>query len=108
MNVDWSSEKRTDLREPFSILNAYLVPDSIRGKLYPEITPVNSFRVVLSSLFGEKLPLLKDSSYYSTAEEMDHFSDVTNLIPRVNGPQERPAKGDAGSAAIQSATHGIH
>jgi hypothetical protein len=108
MNVDWSSEKRTDLREPFSILNAYLVPPSIRQKLYPTITPVNSFRVVLSSLFKEKLPLLKDSSYYSTAEQMDRFSDVTGLIPHVDGPQERPAQGSAGAAAMESAAHGIH
>ncbi len=108
MTVDWDSQKRTDLREAFSIFNAYLVPDSVREKLYPTISPVNSFRVVLSTLFDVKLPLLKDKSYYSTAEHMDRFSDVTDLIPNATGPEEKAEHATPGNAALDAATHGIH
>jgi len=44
------------------ILNAYLLPGGAK-LLYPTITPVNSFRVVLNSLFGTDFKLLKDQSW---------------------------------------------
>lgn len=49
------------VKEYTSILNAYYFPDG-KGEdsLYESITPVNSFRVVLNSYFGEELPLLED------------------------------------------------
>jgi hypothetical protein len=46
----------------FDILNAYFFPDRNYAALYPEITPANTFRVVLNSYFDEKYPLLKDQS----------------------------------------------
>jgi hypothetical protein len=48
------------------ILNAYYLPGGAARGLYPTISPVNSFRVVLNELFGMGLPLLEDVSYYST------------------------------------------
>lgn len=42
------------------ILNAYYVPDNYKAKLYPGITPVNSFRIIFSELFGMNYPLLPD------------------------------------------------
>src|SRR5204863_2404896 len=80
MNLDWESQARTDLREPFSILNAYLVPDRVRRHLYDCITPVNSFRIVLSSLFGANFPTLPDRSFFATSNSPLRFSEVTNLI----------------------------
>ncbi len=52
------------MRERMSILNAYLVPDSVRELLYPTITPVNSFRAIDKGLFGESIALLPDRSWY--------------------------------------------
>src|SRR5262249_14491375 len=66
MNVDWDSLEKTDLREPFSIFNAYLVPPRVRRHLYDNITPVNSFRIVLTSMFGADYPPLPDRSFFST------------------------------------------
>jgi hypothetical protein len=80
MNLDWESLENTDLREPFSILNAYHVPAKMRGALYDTITPVNSFRVLLTSLFGAKYARLPDRSFYSTASHPFDFTDVTALI----------------------------
>jgi hypothetical protein len=48
-----------------AILNAYYLPQSARSKLYPEISPVNTFRVVLTSIFNADLYLLDDKAYYS-------------------------------------------
>lgn len=42
------------------ILNLYYFPGEDYTNLYPEISPVNSFRVVLDELFGFDLPLLPD------------------------------------------------
>jgi hypothetical protein len=51
----WLTETGVNLYNArLSILNAFLVPDSIRQKLTPTATPVNTFRVLFSSLF--KLP----------------------------------------------------
>jgi hypothetical protein len=80
MHVDWESREKTDLREPFSILNAYLVPDSVRQQLYPAITPVNSFRVLFNQMFGANYPLLPDRSYFATDDHPLEFKDVTNDI----------------------------
>jgi hypothetical protein len=46
-----------------AILNAYSVPGGAPA-LYPSISPVNSFRVILNARFGESLPLLPDRSYF--------------------------------------------
>jgi hypothetical protein len=46
----------------FDILNAYYFPDRDYEALYPTITPVNTFRVVLNTYFGGDFPLLKDQS----------------------------------------------
>lgn len=78
MNLDWESLARTDVREPFSILNAYYVPKNVRRHLYETISPVNTFRIILSDVFHEKLGLLPDRSYYSTADEPYGFVDVTS------------------------------
>jgi hypothetical protein len=51
------------IRERFSILNAYYVPDRVRVHLYPSISPVNAFRVILQHQFGMTYPLVPDESY---------------------------------------------
>lgn len=46
----------------FENLNAYFFPDGNTAALYPEITPVNTFRVIFNTYFGAQEPLLKDQS----------------------------------------------
>ncbi len=47
-----------------AILNAYYLPKGPDG-LYPTISPVNTFRVILNEYFNQNLPLLDDMSRYS-------------------------------------------
>lgn len=60
------------------ILNAYYLAGADHGELYPGITPVNSFRAVLNSVFDAELPLLPDVSYFSTYDDPFEFSVVTD------------------------------
>jgi hypothetical protein len=66
-------------KERFSILNAYYLP--AKSGVYPEITPVNTFRIVLNYYFGAGLPLLKDESFFS---ERDHPYRLQNVTARIN------------------------
>jgi len=69
-----------NLDERMSILHASHLPDGGDVLLYPTITPVNTFRIVLKHYFNADLPLLEDKSFYSTYERPFRFVDVTNCI----------------------------
>jgi hypothetical protein len=62
-------------------LMAYYVPDEMRAKLYPTITPVNSFRLVFSSLGYADLPLYQDVSLYVHNFGKEPFFIVPNQCP---------------------------
>lgn len=59
----------------FPILNAYRVPERVQAGLYPAISPVNSFRVLLRELFGLPLDRLPDAGYVLD-EGRTHFLDI--------------------------------
>jgi hypothetical protein len=46
----------------FANLDAYYLPKGYKD-LYPSITPVNSFRIILNEYFGANYPLLPDITY---------------------------------------------
>ena len=52
-----------DIDESLTILNAYYFPDTKYDLLYKNISPVNSFRVLLNKYFNAKLSLLPDKQY---------------------------------------------
>jgi len=64
--LDRDSVERTNLRERLAILSAYCFPDRDFAGLYAEISPVNSFRVVLNRYLGRHVPLLPDRAYFAT------------------------------------------
>jgi hypothetical protein len=73
-------ETENCLWERYSILNAYYFPDQNYEKLYPTITPVNSFRVIFNTYFGTELPLLEDKNYYASFATPYKFEEVTARI----------------------------
>jgi len=104
---DLPFEEQPDfIQERMSILNAYYVPDSCRDQLYESITPVNTFRVLLNSLFDEQLLRLPDRILFSWYSSPYDFIDVTrNLIPLDKGStadDEEDASTDAQSEATSS------
>lgn len=63
--------------ETLKILNAYYLPGH-EDKLYPTITPVNTFRIVLNEYLNAKYDLLTDISYYSPYDRYYEFSIIPN------------------------------
>ena len=66
----------TDVRERYSIFNAYLFPNGGNQMLYPSISPANTFRVLFNYYFGTSYPLLEDKSYYVSEREPYRFIPV--------------------------------
>jgi hypothetical protein len=80
--LEWESADGSNLDERLSILNAYYFPGDHSGALYPSISPVNSFRVLLDEYFGMNFPLLDDRSYFSTWSHPFDYIDVTDKLKK--------------------------
>ena len=79
-HLDWQSLDNTSLSERMSILNAFYIPDSESIGLYNDITPVNTFRIILNHYFQANLPLLEDESYFSLISRPYDFIQVTDEV----------------------------
>jgi hypothetical protein len=64
-------------RSRMSNLNAYFLPGADTS-LYPTITPVNTFRIILNEYFGQSLKLLDDVSLYSDYTDPFNFKVIQN------------------------------
>ena len=64
--------------ERTAILNAYFLPETEGHKLYSEISPVNTFRLIFDNYFGGDFGLLSDRSFYSSYEYPFDFISVAN------------------------------
>lgn len=60
----WQNPKEKQLFERMLILNLYYGPKEFTNALYSDMTPVNSFRVVINTLFSEDVPLLEDKNFW--------------------------------------------
>jgi membrane-anchored protein YejM (alkaline phosphatase superfamily) len=81
-NLDPESAENSDLREKMGILNAYYFPDRDYADLYADITPVNTFRVVLNHFFGTDFQLLENRNYFIPWSRPYQFIDVTDKIQK--------------------------
>jgi len=63
------------------ILNAYYVPAAVDQQLYPNISPVNSFRIIFNEVYGADYAILPDESYLSTQQEIYNFTPFEETIP---------------------------
>lgn len=78
--LDWDHAQDSYLPERMSILNAYYLPDENYDDFYPEVSPVNTFRLVLNRLMGADYELLADRSFFSTTNRPFSFLDVTDQV----------------------------
>lgn len=69
-----------DFKERFSILNAYYFPDKDYRRLYNEISPVNSFKVIMNKYFNGKFKMEPDKAFYSDWNQPYNFTEVTGLV----------------------------
>ncbi len=99
---NWHTASASALREKSGILNAYLLPGRGAAGLYPSVSPVNSFRVVLNAYFGTGLPLLPDRIFAHESELAPYsFADLTSTL----GAPRRAAT--AGAAPADPATSAV-
>lgn len=63
-----------------AILNAYYLPSG-KNRLYPTISPVNSFRLVFDQYFSRDFELLLDNSYYSPGNRPFQFVETPESSP---------------------------
>jgi hypothetical protein len=79
----FASIDETNLFERFSILNAIYIPDGKSSKLnIPEATSsINTFPVVLNSVFGTNFPMQQNKSFYTLQyEDKTTTEDVTERL----------------------------
>ena len=70
----WDGLREDLIRDRSEILNAYRIPLSTANeKLYPTISPVNTFRVILGSYFSMNFPLLPDRSLIVERDTLPKF-----------------------------------
>jgi hypothetical protein len=89
MSVPWQQASDEELREKFGILSAYHFPDGDYARLRQDISPVNSYRVILGKLFGLDLPELPDRMYvFPDHTNIWEFHDVTDRVRCAAVPSE--------------------
>ena len=59
----WREADHDELQIKMGIMNAYYFPDGDYEQLYPDITPVNSFRILFNKYFRAELNILPDRIY---------------------------------------------
>lgn len=63
-------------------LNAIYLPGiDLEEVLYPSMTPVNTFRVILNEFFNENLPLLEDRSYFTPKDDWRDVQEIPASCP---------------------------
>lgn len=72
----------SNFKERMAILNAYYFPDKNFSQLYSDISPVNTFCVVLNQYFDTDFELKNDSSYFSNLKQIYDFINVTNELKK--------------------------
>lgn len=79
--TDFSKLDVAGIQERMAMLNTYYFPDQDYSQLYPAITPVNTFRLILKQYFNQDIELLPDRSYFSDNRNNQYrLIDVTDLI----------------------------
>jgi hypothetical protein len=93
----WDDSARSQLQERHAILYAVHLPPSDKSltppvQLYDSVSPVNTFRVILSQYFDTTMALLPDRSYYSLPERPYRFYDIDKpeSYPAVKGVPAEP------------------
>lgn len=97
---DWRAATTEELREKTGILHTFYLPCG-DAQLYPEITPVNTFRVVFNACFGTGMPLLPDRVFAHTSDDRPY--DFFEITRRVRGGARLAAEAAPAEAEKQEA-----
>jgi hypothetical protein len=78
---DWGQATEAELNQKMKILNSFYLPGADTGTIYPNISPVNTFRLVFNIYFKTNLPLLADESFIYRSYR--HPYDLSNITSRL-------------------------
>ncbi len=79
--IPWHEAPPGALRVKTGILNAFYFPNGNPAELSPEITPVNTYRVLFNAVFGTSFPILPDRIYaFPTERRLYELHDVTDAV----------------------------
>jgi hypothetical protein len=77
----WHEATLDELRAKMGILNAFYFPDGDYRDLDPQVTSVNTFRIVFDKYFGTNLKRLPDRSYaFPDLFTIYDFYDITDIL----------------------------
>lgn len=71
---------RSYIEQRMTIFNAYYLPGAGSRLLYPQVTPVNTFRIIFNAYYGGDLDLLEDRVFFSVYPKIYNFDEVTGTI----------------------------
>jgi hypothetical protein len=67
--------------EKMKILNAYFLPGINTDGFPPDISPVNTFRIIFNAYYGTEFPLLENISYFSHTQTPYDFAVILDNRP---------------------------
>ncbi|MDZ7798909.1 MAG: hypothetical protein U5L76_04890 [Patescibacteria group bacterium] len=79
--MSWETASNKEFKVKNSILNAYYLPNVDTSDLYPEITPVNTFRYIFNKYFNTDYEYLPDKLYSHT--DWYHPYDFFEITERI-------------------------
>ncbi|KAA3440179.1 sulfatase-like hydrolase/transferase [Rufibacter hautae] len=85
-NFHQEDATKSNLRERFAIFNAIYLSGKNAPPLPTDLTPVNTFRILLNQYFQTKLPLLPNRQFYSPGNEPGRFTEVTQILQKKENP----------------------
>jgi hypothetical protein len=87
----WPLATLAELREKLWILNALYLPALDGSPVYPDLTPVNTFRMVFREYFGADLPPLPDRTFVFVDQR--HLYDFVDVTERLEEGERTPVPG---------------
>ena len=88
--LDLGSVEKSDVHERMAILNALYLPGIAADWQHKDMTPVNTFRIILNHYFGDSLPLFPNRNYFDTWDKPYRFTDITERLKRPMQSEVRP------------------
>lgn len=86
LGFDFKDIKKSDLKERLSNLMAIYFPDRDYNRLYPTITGVNIYRVVLTKYMGADMPLIPDKHFFTSWR--DPYKQTPITLEQINRGKE--------------------
>ncbi|MGM0600164.1 MAG: sulfatase-like hydrolase/transferase [Candidatus Rifleibacteriota bacterium] len=78
--LDWNDPEKTNMKERLGCLYSIYFSDGDYKNFAPEMTPVNTFRIILNKYFNTDYKILENRSYFSSWNNRYKLIDVTDRI----------------------------